>query len=80
YKLIMQNDCNLVLYYGNIAKWSSRTNGKGLLCKIILQSDGNLVIYNEVQSIWHTNTYCGVEGCIVPSFLSIQNDCNIVLY
>ncbi|EFJ16161.1 hypothetical protein SELMODRAFT_19258, partial [Selaginella moellendorffii] len=62
FKLTMQKDCNLVLYYGNNPKWTSNTYKKGLNCHLILQYDGNLVIYNSLESVWHSNTYCGVEG------------------
>ncbi len=76
YKLIFQEDGNLVLYNPkDVAIWNSQTNGKN--AKILaMQSDGNLVIYNlDNKPIWSTKTQ-GNKG----SVLAIQDDGNVVIY
>ncbi|MES2207262.1 MAG: galactose oxidase-like domain-containing protein [Pseudomonadota bacterium] len=82
FKLIMQNDGNLVLYY--IAKnlndtskplWSSRTAGRPV-AHTILQSDGNGVLYDmKNRVIRATNTPNSFATTLVT-----QNDGNVVLY
>lgn len=79
-KFVMQSDCNLVLYQGNKALWSSKTNGKGAGCELIMQPDGNLVIYKNhngivANAVWNTHTN-GKPG----AHLVVQNDGNVVLY
>jgi hypothetical protein len=76
FKVVMQADCNLVLYKGQHALWASGTDRKGSQCTAIMQSDGNLVVYNGNHSpLWATGTngHSGVSAVI-------QNDGNFVLY
>lgn len=79
YKLIYQTDGNLVLYKvaGNVALWSSRTNGQPAgRCE--MQADGNLVIYKtNGQAIWSSGTD---GGPFVGSYLRVQDDANVVIY
>ncbi|KAM9987747.1 hypothetical protein ACTFIZ_003107 [Dictyostelium cf. discoideum] len=65
YKLIMQNDGNLVLYIGNLKSqsdeyslWSSGTCGKGQgPYRLSMQDDGNLVIYDSRNTAtWASGT------------------------
>jgi hypothetical protein len=79
YRLIMQQDGNLVLYKtvsrSNVAIWSSRTNGQ-TVGECDMQTDGNLVIYTpNHKPIWasHTNGHNG-------SYLEVQDDGNAVIY
>jgi hypothetical protein len=77
YRLIFQNDGNLVLYRGskNSPVWSSNTaNAGGTVA--VMQNDGNLVIYGANQTpIWSTNTN-GSGG----TRLIVQDDGNVVIY
>ncbi|HEY1905661.1 MAG TPA: hypothetical protein VGG91_06450 [Myxococcaceae bacterium] len=63
YSLVMQGDCNLVLYRhwqqpGQIAPWASNTAGRGTDCRAAFQGDGNLVIYKNsgTFAVWASNT------------------------
>ncbi len=57
--LVMQNDCNLVIYAsGKHALWASGPTGDSRhACRLRLQDDGNMVIYTKDQSVvWTSNT------------------------
>ena len=59
YRLVMQEDRNLVVYDGyNKALWSTNTAGKGQSPgKLVMQEDGNLVMYDKSGNIlWQSNT------------------------
>ncbi|KAG0475116.1 hypothetical protein HPP92_014802 [Vanilla planifolia] len=57
FNFTMQPDCNLVLYDGQQAIWSSLTNGKGAGCKLQLQDDGELTIVNDkAVVVWRSDT------------------------
>nr|CAD1817666.1 unnamed protein product [Ananas comosus var. bracteatus] len=57
FRFTMQTDCNLVLYDGGSAIWSSGTYRKGTGCYVKMQSDGNLVVYNgSNNALWASNT------------------------
>jgi len=79
YLLVMQDDGNLVIYEGTVAKWSSGTHGKGTKpYKLVMQGDGNLVIYdNSNDAIWASNTAGKGTG---PYRLVMQDDRNLVIY
>lgn len=63
YTMVMQRDCNLVIYraarntpFGR-PDWASNTDGKGRRCSAIMQSDGNFVVYDENRrAVWSTRT------------------------
>ncbi len=74
FKLVLQNDGNLVLYDRGRALWSSGTNGKNAR-KLVMQSDGNLVLYGPNGPVWATNT-SGNRG----AYLMLQDDGNLVIY
>lgn len=73
FRLAMQSDGNLVLYYGTSVLWASMTFGSGHFMSF--QADGNLVIYNASAAVWSTGTdgHPGAE-------LKLQNDGNLVIY
>lgn len=77
--LVMQPDCNLVLYQLNPRKpiWYTKTNGKGTNCVLKLDADGSLVIHDERQNIvWTSGT-----GKIIGNYvLLLQRDGNLVIY
>ncbi|KAG0475118.1 hypothetical protein HPP92_014804 [Vanilla planifolia] len=57
FNFIMQPDCNLVLYNGQKALWSSLTNGKGAGCTLQLRDDGELIIVNDkAVVVWRSDT------------------------
>ncbi|MQL81564.1 hypothetical protein Taro_014039 [Colocasia esculenta] len=77
YWLIMQEDCNLVLYDNGRAVWDSGTRGRASYCYVSMQSDGNLVIYdNAARPLWASNTDRG-NGYYI---LMLQGDRNVVIY
>lgn len=49
YSLVMQEDCNLVVYDGNVTIWDSGTSGKGIKCFLTLKSNGELILYGYEQ-------------------------------
>ncbi|KAG0466644.1 hypothetical protein HPP92_018224 [Vanilla planifolia] len=78
YKFIMQNDCNLVLYAGEEALWSSRTQGKGSDCRLVLQNNGELYIISgsDKRTVWRSETG-GPYGFYA---LVLQQNGNVVVY
>jgi len=75
YRLVFQDDGNLVLYEGNHAWWDTKTGNRGAT-QCIMQSDGNLVIYTSPnRPIWASGT-AGNPG----SWLRVQDDRNVVIY
>lgn len=83
YKLVMQGDGNLVLYWPSGAKWSTRTARCGTCSRpnfVIMQGDGNLVLYEgskpggPAKPWWATGTMGGGNS------LAVQTDGNVVTY
>lgn len=74
YRVIVQEDGNLVLYSRAHALWGSGTNGKGANL-LIMQDDGNLVLYNSSHPVWATGTNGHGSTTLV-----MQDDGNLVLY
>jgi hypothetical protein len=76
YKLILQNDGNLVLYNkDNIHTWATFTPINGMV-NLIMQEDGNLVLYGQNSTqFWASNTANKPN-----SFLILQDDGNLVIY
>jgi hypothetical protein len=77
FRLIYQDDTNLVLYRDTdgVAQWDTRPQPGGVgVC--IMQGDGNLVVYNAAATaVWASGTD-GNPG----SRLVMQNDGNLVIY
>jgi len=82
YYLVMQGDCNLVIYSSKHfvtrnALWSSGT--VNTFCsnpRLVNQRNGNLVIYTGSTALWSTRTNSRSK-CYQ---LIIQDDGNLVLY
>jgi hypothetical protein len=75
YKLIQQEDGNLVIYQGNRPTWSTGTNGRKIQ-RCVMQKDGNLVLYDIFKdAVWASNTH-GNEF----AYLVLQDNGNLVLY
>jgi hypothetical protein len=56
YKLLMQDDGNLVIYGPNGATWATGTVGSSAV-SLNMQSDGNLVLYTSAaKPVWASNT------------------------
>jgi len=77
FRLVMQDDGNLVLYRNSNSQpiWASRTTDTGTV-RAKMQGDGNFVLYtNGNTAKWASNTSgkCGAK-------LVIQNDGNLVIY
>ncbi|XP_020115016.1 mannose-specific lectin-like [Ananas comosus] len=79
YTLVMQSDCNLVLYVNKSrALWSSQTDRKGTACRAELQSSGNLVVFSGGGGdvLWTSNSARGPNSYR----LVVQGDGNVVIY
>lgn len=76
YRLVMQEDGNLVLYVKRRALWSTGTSGHPR-ARAVMQGDGNLVVYapNRGPALWSSGTN-GHPG----AFLAVQTDANVVVY
>ncbi|WP_218920114.1 hypothetical protein [Chondromyces crocatus] len=76
YRLVMQDDGNLVVYRRNgSAVWATGTNGVSIR-EAIMQQDGNLVLYDYAsRARWASGTN-GNPG----STLEMQCDGNLVIY
>ncbi|KAG6556643.1 hypothetical protein Mapa_001584 [Marchantia paleacea] len=84
--LIMQLDCNLVLYdtKQNVAIWASHTVSRGSVCHAALSMAGELLVFDAVtgQVYFRSKTACESSGgiCWTDVVLQVQNDGNAVLY
>ena len=73
YRLAFQSDGNLVLYDGGSAIWATGTSNNA--DKVGLYNDGHFIATKNGQAKWTTNRYGYPK-----TFLSVQNDGNIVEY
>ena len=85
YKLILQDDGNLVLYKVMYRKkrirpnalWNSGTVGRAVK-QAVMQKDGNFVLYDyEGRPLWNSKT-SHVKN--IDGTLEVQNDGNLVIY
>lgn len=77
YYLIMQSDCNLVLYDSGRPVWATNTGGRGSNCRATMQKDGNFVVYNgNNNAVWAS----GSNGRVDNYVLILQHDRNVVVY
>jgi nucleoid-associated protein YgaU len=74
YRVVLQDDGNLVLYSGDTAVWSTETNGQNVV-RAEVQEDGNFVLYTPDKPVWHTDTKGAKDVRLI-----IQDDRNLVLY
>jgi peptidoglycan hydrolase-like protein with peptidoglycan-binding domain len=76
YRLAMQGDGNLVLYWESHAIWASHTRHHAG-DYVAMQGDGNLVIYQGRRPIWASGSDQGGSSAY---YLKLQNDGNVVIY
>lgn len=84
--LLMQSDCNLVLYHrnygrnaGHVVVWESGTNTGDNNCYLKIQRDGNMIIFSGSHAVvWETGTATNDDAS--GSNLVLQSDRNLVLY
>lgn len=74
YKLLLQEDGNLVLYSGGDAVWATATDGQNVV-RASVQADGNFVLYTPEKPVWASQTK-GADKVL----LVLQDDRNLVLY
>jgi len=83
YYLLMEADCDLVLYEDTNAILSSNTSGRGNVCSLGLQSDGNLVIHNTTRSVsnsaplWESKTSSTLDNYY---FLLLSSNGSLIIY
>ncbi|XP_047009511.1 B-type lectin plumieribetin [Ictalurus punctatus] len=52
-RLIMQEDCNLVMYDDGPGLWHTNTHHSGVkVCRLTLRNDGMLVVENDGKVVW----------------------------
>jgi lysophospholipase L1-like esterase len=75
FTLYLQDDSNLVLYFGQSPIWASNTGGKNA-AEFAFLADGNVVLYDSAgTALFQTNT-AGLQS----TSLLVQNDGNVVVY
>ncbi|KAJ0963947.1 hypothetical protein J5N97_029069 [Dioscorea zingiberensis] len=78
YKLMMQDDCNLVLYMNETKKlWSSGSDGKAQACQATLRDDGNLVVMSGQSAVWSSGS---ASQNPAEYRLVVQSDGNVAIY
>jgi hypothetical protein len=88
YYLVMQPDCNLVMYQGSTLAtshqvWQTNTTGEGSDCWFTMQEDGNLVLHNTTLCYqcakWNSQT--NTRGLPDSSFfLMLQSNGELDIY
>ena len=77
YRFVLQADSNMVVYHGNTAVWSSRTNGKSA-SRFNAQCDGNLVLRSSSgATVWAAGSN---RGAGYNYMLIMQDDGNLAEY
>jgi hypothetical protein len=89
YYLVMQPDCNLVMYQGSSLAtshqvWQTNTTGKGSDCFLTMQTDGHLVVYNAncgsyLCAQWANNNFSSGNSDS-GFFLMLQSDGELDFY
>ncbi len=74
YRLVLQDDGNLVLYAGEQSVWATATDGQDVK-RAEVQEDGNFVLYTPDKPVWASQT-AGADNVR----LVLQDDRNLVLY
>jgi hypothetical protein len=75
FRLLLQGDSNLVLYFGQSPLWASNTVGL-TASEFTLLPDGNAVLYDSKGNVLFQTTTTG----LLSTSLSMQNDGNVVIY
>jgi len=76
YRLAMQADGNLVLYWKGHPLWASNT-AKHPGARLALQTDGNLVVYQGNRPIWSSGTDRGGNALY---YVSLPDNGNVTIY
>jgi hypothetical protein len=76
YRLIMQSDGNLVLYWKAHPLWQTKTRGHAAV-SVIMQADGNLVLYDTFGPLWDSRSTQPARGDYT---LALQNDGDMIIY
>lgn len=75
-RLVMQHDCNLVVYHETKAVWATNTHKQGNGCVAIMQGDGNFVLLRgDGKVLWASGTHRHPGAWLVA-----QTDGNVVVY
>ncbi|KAI5611377.1 hypothetical protein C0J50_4900 [Silurus asotus] len=54
-RLIMQGDCNCVMYSSECALWHTNTHHSNVkMCRLTLRNDGVLVVDNDGKELWRS--------------------------
>ena len=77
YRLVLQNDGNLVLYWKGQPLWNAGTRGD-FPDHLVMQNDGNLVLYQGLNVLWDSKSGGGVRSSAY--YLSLQNDGDVNIY
>jgi hypothetical protein len=77
YRLVLQSDGNLVLYWEGQPLWNSGTRGDAP-DHLVMQNDGNLVLYQGLDVLWDSRSGGGARSNAY--YLNLQNDGSAVVY
>jgi hypothetical protein len=77
YRLVLQSDGNLVLYWEGHPLWNSGTRNDAP-DHLVMQTDGNLVMYQGLQVLWSSGSGGGVRSN--DYYLTVQNDGDAIIY
>ena len=77
YRLVLQSDGNLVLYWEGHPLWNSGTRNDAP-DHLVMQNDGNLVMYQGLQVLWSSGSGGGVRSN--DYYLTVQNDGDAIIY
>jgi hypothetical protein len=89
--MVMQSDCNLVIYNGdftNAATWDSGSWNRGSHCQAVFQDDGNFVVIDgNGNNVFSADTFYRTKGTIlgkdwssVGNYGNLQDDGNFVIF
>lgn len=74
FRLVMQTDGNLVLYFGNAVLWAANTSNN-IGAYMVMQADGNVAIYNMTNMAVFSSGTFNHPGAV----LFIRNDGNMLV-
>ncbi len=77
YRMVLQSDGNLVLYWEGQPLWNSGTRGDAP-DHLEMQNDGNLVLYQGLDVLWDSKSGGGARSSAY--YLNLQNDGSAVIY